>query len=136
MRIFLERLWQDLEHGCRMLVKNPGFTVVAVLSLAIGIGANAAMFSWADALLLRPLPVARPGEVVSVGTKVTLEGFSNLVNSYPDYRDLRDGNHSFEAMAAMANVDTGFADEPDALPQRKLGMAVSGNFFGVMGVEP
>jgi hypothetical protein len=79
---------------------------------------------------------ARPGEVVSVGTKVTLEGFSNLVNSYPDYRDLRHGNRSFEALAAMANFDAGFADKPDALPQRKLGMAVSGNFFGVMGVEP
>ena len=111
-----------------MLAKNPGFTVVAVLSLAIGIG-NAAMFSWADALLLRPLPVAQPGEVVSVGTKVTLEGFSNLVNSYPDYRDLRDGNHSFEALAGMANFDAGFAEKPDGLPQRKLGMAVFGQFL-------
>jgi len=81
MPVFVERLWQDLQHGGRMLANNPGFTLAAVLSLAIGIGANAAMFSWADALLLRPLPVARPGEVVSVGTKVTLEGFSNLVDS-------------------------------------------------------
>ena len=136
MPVFIERIWQDLQHSGRILANNPGFTAVAVLSLAIGIGANAAMFSWADALLLRPLPVARPGEVVSVGTKVTLEGFSNLVNSYPDYRDLRDGNHSFEAVAAIANFDAGFAEKPDGLPQRKLGMAVSGNFFGAMGVEP
>src|SRR5215471_19807067 len=83
MKVFLERFWQDLYHGCRMLAKNPAFTVVAVISLAIGIGANCAMYSWADALLLRPLPVARPGDVISVGTKVTLAGFSSLVNSYP-----------------------------------------------------
>jgi len=101
MLTFVERIWQDLRHGCRMLGQNPGFTLVAVISLAIGIGANAAMFSWADALLLRPLSVARPGEVLSVGTKVSLEGFSSLVNSYPDYKDLRDGNHSFENLAAF-----------------------------------
>ena len=55
--VWLERLWQDLRYGCRMLARNPGFTVVAVLSLAIGIGANTAVFSFADTLLLRPLPV-------------------------------------------------------------------------------
>jgi hypothetical protein len=96
MKVFLERLWQDLYHGVRMLAKNPAFTVVAVISLAIGIGANCAMYSWADALLLRPLPVARPGDVISVGTKVTLAGFGSLVNSYPDFRDLRDRTRSFD----------------------------------------
>src|SRR5579862_1414387 len=64
--LWLERLWQDLRHGIRMLRKTPGFTFVAVVSLAIGIGANSAMFSFADALLFRPLPVARPSEVVTV----------------------------------------------------------------------
>ena len=85
MKVFPERLWQDLSHGCRMLAKNPTFTLVAVISLAIGIGANCAMYSWADALLLRPLPVARPGDVISIGTKVSLAGFTSLVNSYPDF---------------------------------------------------
>src|SRR5215471_13858958 len=136
MFVFVERVWQDLRHGLRMLGQNPGFTLVAVISLAIGIGANAAMFSWADALLLRPLPVARPGEVVTVGTKVSLEGFTNLVNSYPDYRDLRDGNSSFDKLAAFSSVTVGMAPRADAVPQMKLGMAVSSNFFGVMGVEP
>jgi hypothetical protein len=66
-------LWQDIRYGFRMLAASPGFTTVAVLSLAIGIGANCAIFSFADALLLRPLPVARPGEVLSVGSRSSLE---------------------------------------------------------------
>jgi len=64
--LWLERLWQDVRYGWRTLAANPGFTLVAVSSLAMGIGANCAAFSWADALLLRPLTVARPGEVVTV----------------------------------------------------------------------
>ena len=67
-------LWQDIRYGCRMLAASPGFTVVAVLSLAIGIGANCAIFSFADALLLRPLPVARPGEVFTVGSTIVARG--------------------------------------------------------------
>ena len=69
-----------------MLGGSPGFTTIAVLSLAIGIGANCAIFSFADALLLRPLQVARPGEVLSVGSTTTLEalGASSLVSSYRD----------------------------------------------------
>src|SRR5215831_2926211 len=129
MRVFIERIWQALQHSGRILANNPGFTAVAVLSLAIGIGANAAMFSWADALLLRPLPVVRPGEVVTVGTKVSLEGFTNLVNSYPDYRDLRDGNRSFDKLAVLSSITVGMAPRADTVPQMKLGMAVSSNFF-------
>ena len=136
MRVFLERLWQDLSHGCRMLVKNPTFTLVAVVSLAIGIGANCAMYSWADALLLRPLPVARPGDVISIGTKVSLAGFTSLVNSYPDFRDLRDRTGSFDNLTAFTGVTVGFATKPDALPQMKYGVLVTGNLFTAMRVEP
>jgi len=136
MNVFLERLWQDLYHGSRMLAKNPAFTVVAVISLAIGIGANCAMYSWADALLLRPLPVARPGDVISVGTKVSLAGFSSLVNSYPDFRDLRDRTQSFDNLTAFTSVTVGLTDKPDALPQMKFGVLVTSNLFAVMGVEP
>src|SRR5579863_5091967 len=64
--MWLERLWQDLRHGAHMFQKNPGFALIAVISLAFGTGANVAMFSVTDALLLRPLPVPRPGEVLSV----------------------------------------------------------------------
>lgn len=136
MKVFPERLWQDLSHGCRMLAKNPTFTLVAVISLAIGIGANCAMYSWADALLLRPLPVARPGDVISIGTKVSLAGFTSLVNSYPDFRDLRDRTRSFDNLTAFTGITVGFATKPDALPQMKYGVLVTGNLFTAMGVEP
>jgi predicted permease len=136
MKLFLERLWQDLYHGGRMLAKNPAFTVVAVVSLAIGIGANCAMYSWADALLLRPLTVARPGDVVTVGTKVSLAGFTSLVNSYPDFRDLRDRTRSFDNLTAFTSVTVGFATKADATPLMKYGMLVTSNLFAAMGVEP
>src|SRR5512133_1060792 len=68
-------LWQDFRYGFRLLAASPGFTIVAVLSLAIGIGANCAIFSFADALLLRPLPVARPGEVFTAGSTMAIEAF-------------------------------------------------------------
>jgi hypothetical protein len=94
--VWLERLWQDVQYGCRLLAGSPGFASIAVISLAIGIGANCAIFSFADALLLRPLPVARPGEVLTVGSTTTLEalGASSLRTSYPDYVDIRDATRA------------------------------------------
>ena len=103
--VWLERFWQDLRYGCRMLVKNPGFTLVSVISLAIGIGANCAVFSWADALLLRPLPVPQPNEVLTVGSATSVENFTNLVASYRDYVDIRDRNRSFDGLVALRAVD-------------------------------
>ena len=134
----LERLWQDVRYGCRLLAGSPGFTAIAVLSAAIGIGANCAIFSFADALLLRPLPVARPGEVLTVGSTANLEalGASALVSSYRDYVDIRDRNKSFSGLAAYRDVTVGFATDPKATPKLKLGMLVSGNLFTLMGVEP
>ncbi len=136
--LWLERIWQDLRHGSRMLLKNPGFAVVAIVSLAIGIGANSAMFSFADALLLRPLPVARPAEIVTVGSVASFEAFgvTNLISSYRDYVDLRDRSQSFDGLAAFTFTTVGLATQRDALPRLKFGMVVTGNFFKVMGVEP
>jgi predicted permease len=133
---WFERLWQDVRYGWRVLVANPGFTLVAVISLAMGIGANCAAFSWADALLLRPLTVARPGEVVTVGSTMSVEGFSRLGASYREYIDVRDRSTSFEGLVAFAGVTSGLTSTREALPKLKLGMLVSGNFFTVMGVEP
>src|SRR5471032_2195076 len=129
--VWLERLWQDVQYGIRMLTGSPGFASIAVLSLAVGIGANCAIFSFADALLLRPLPVARPGEVLTVGSTTALEAFgaSSLVASYRDYVDIRDRSTSFDGLAAFTNFTAGFANDPDAGPRLKMGMLVSGNLF-------
>ena len=132
------KIWQDLRYGARMLAASPGFTIVAVLSLAIGIGANCAIFSFADALLFRPLPVARPGEVMTVGSTSSLEALnaSSLVSSYPDYLDVRDRNNSFDGLAAFRYITVGFAADATATPKLKIGMLVSENLFPLMRVEP
>jgi len=138
MTFWLQRLWQDIRYGARVLAANPGFTTVAVLSLAIGIAANTAMFSFADALLLRPLPVARPGEVMTVGTTAALESLraNSLIASYPEYVDVRDRSKSFEGLAAFTYVTAGFTADPRLAPKLKMGMLVSDNLFPLMGVEP
>src|SRR5262245_14222093 len=134
----LPQFWQDLRYGVRMLLASPAFTVVAVLSLAVGIGANCAIFSFADALLFRPLPVARPGEVFTVGSLSSLEALnaSSLVSSYPDYADVRDRSKSFEGLAAFRHITAGVATDPRATPKLKMGMLVSGNLLPLMRVEP
>src|SRR5580765_3618277 len=136
--VWLERFWQDVRYGCRMLAGSPGFAAIAVLSLAIGIGANCATFSFADALLLRPLPVARPGEVLTVGSRSSVEAFnaSSLVSSYRDYVDIRDRNKSFDGLAAFSYLTAAFANDPAATPKLKMGTMASSNLIPLMGVEP
>ena len=133
---WLEDLRRDLSHGCRMLAKNPGFTSVAVLSLAIGIGANTAMFSFADALLLRPLTVPRPGDVLTVGSTAPTTLRTVLLASFGDYVDIRDRSRSFDGLVAFTETVVGFAAAPSAHPRLTMGMLVTGNFFPVMGVDP
>src|SRR5437868_14305773 len=104
----------DLRFAFRMLWKNRAFTLVAMLSLALGIGANSAMFSFADALLLRPLPVLRPSEIVTVeGSNTSATRFSF---SWPDYVDYRDRSRSSDGLTAFALTPLGFAPRPDAPP--------------------
>src|SRR4026207_1639384 len=105
----VERTWQDVRYGVRLLAATPGFTSIAVLSLAIGIGANCAIFSFADALLLRPLPVARPGDVFTVGSDAPVEAFgiSTLLSSYRDYVDIRDRSRTLDGLVAFRFVTTG-----------------------------
>jgi putative ABC transport system permease protein len=134
--VWIERLLQDLRQARRMLAKNPSFTAVAVLSLAIGVGANCAMFSVADLALLRPLPVPQAGDVVTVGSSKAGAALDQLQASYPDYQDLRDRSQSFEGLVAYTFTRVRFAKQPGALPDLKMGMTVTGNFFRVLGVEP
>jgi predicted permease len=121
-----------------LLAASPGFATIAVASLAIGIGANCAIFSLADGLLLRPLPVARPAEVFTIGSNAPIEAFgiSTLVSSYRDYVDIRDRGRSFDGLVAYANVTAGLAGDPDATPRLRMGVVSTANLFTVMGVEP
>jgi len=128
-------LLQDILVALRVLRKNPGFAAVAILSLGLGIGANSTIFSLADAMLLRPLPVVAPSDVMAVRNKTASgEGMTNV--SFKDYIDYRDHLKSFSGLVAYTETMFGFAESVDALPQMKFGMYVSGNFFQAMGVEP
>src|ERR1700693_5617715 len=120
-------LFKEIRHAIRLLIKNPGFTAIAALSLALGIGANSAIFSLADAILLRPLPVRAPGAVVTVTTNTPDNAFSRM--SYPDYRDIRDKSRSFDGLVAFELSTWGLAASAKEVPQMRMGLMVSDNFF-------
>ncbi len=125
----------DITYALRMLRKHPGFTAVAACSLAIGIGANSAIFSFADAMLLRPLPVMKPSAVVNLASGPTTFG-GNRTFSYPDYLDFRDRNRTFDGLIAFQYGQFGYAPNQSVVPEMQFGIFVSGNFFRVLGVEP
>jgi predicted permease len=127
---------KDLHYALRMLRKNPGFATVAICSLAIGIGANSAIYSFADGLLLRPLAVAEPSRIVTIVPVASGAFGTSSSISYPDYVDLRDRNHTFDGLIATAYSSFGFTADRATQPHRKFGMFVSGNFFPVIGVTP
>jgi predicted permease len=124
----------DIRYALRMLRQNPGFAFTAIISIALGVGANSAIFSFADALLLRPLPVEKASQVVTVSEVGPRGRFLDV--SYPDYVDFRDHNRSFDGLVAFELAPAGFAADEKTQPQLKWGYAASGNFFQVLGVEP
>lgn len=126
---------RDVRYALRNMARSIGFTAIAVLSLALGIGANAAIFSLADALLLHPLPIFDPSNVVTVTTDIPGDQFGGAV-SYPNYRDLRDKAQSFDGLTASQSSIFSFAKSGSDVPQRRAGMVVSDNFFRTLGVEP
>jgi MacB-like periplasmic core domain len=130
----MRQIVQDLTYAARVLRKSPGFTAVAIVSLAIGIGANSAMFSMADALLLRPLGAPRSGELVAVNTTTKSVPFGPL--SWRDYADFRDTAKSVRGLAAYQTVSFGLSTARDQVPQLVYGMVVSGNFFSALEVQP
>ncbi len=128
----METLFHDLRFGVRRLIKTPGFAVIAILSLALGIGANTAIFSLVNLILFRPLPVADPGEVVSVsavGKDGQLAAFS-----YPNYLDFRDRNEVLSGL--LAYHFTAMSLSRNGNNERVFGYMVSGNYFDVLGVKP
>jgi predicted permease len=128
----------SLTYALRVLRKDPGFTAVAICSLALGIGATSAMFTFADAVLLRPLPVREPGRVVAISAKAASAApvGNDTTISYPDYADFRDHNRSFEGLVAASAATFGFSAVPGTLPRIKAGQYVSANYFRVLGVTP
>src|SRR5262245_66304186 len=120
----------DIRYAYRTLRENPGLALSAILSIALAIGANSAIFSMADALLLRPLPVPDAAKVVTVRSRTPSGTFGNL--SYPDFTDFRDKNHSFQGLVAYDLAPAGFAADSNTQPQLKYGFVVSGNFFPVL----
>ncbi len=121
----------DLKYAVRRLARSPGFTVVAVLSLALGIGANTAIFSIVNAVLLRHLPVTDPARLVEVYTSDD-GGYPAAPSSYPDYVDLRDHNDVFSGVAGERTVIA--REDRDGRPSVVFGEVVTGNFFDVLGV--
>src|SRR5881396_1655337 len=130
----MHTLLQDLRFAFRQLLKNPGFTAVAVLTLAFGIGANTAIFSIIDAVLLKNLPVKDPEQLVAMDASFDAAGRQRISFSYPAFEALRERNQVFSGAFAYSGVSLNFS--ANAQTERVSGKLVSGNFFSVLGVEP
>ena len=122
---------QDLRYGIRMLLSHPGFTAVAVVTLALGIGANTAIFTLLDKVLIRPLPVDEPEHLVTFVRDAAAEP---EIFSYPLYADLRDHNEVLSGLVAFFQRPMSLSDGNQN--QRVVGEIVSGNYFAVLGVRP
>ena len=127
-------LWQDIRYGFRMLVRNPGFTVVVVVILALGIGANTAIFSIVNAVLLRPLPFENPDRIVQILTHVPKLGRTLSKTSFLDFVEIRERNRVFEQVAAIKSQD--FVDIGGDEPLSVQGARVPAGFFSLLGVRP
>lgn len=130
----MNSLFQDLRYGFRMLRKNLGFTLVVIATLALGIGANAAMFSLTDRVLLQRLPVSNPDQLSVLVTRDPSEPEPDNSFSYPMYQDLRDRNNVFSGVIAVggSQMNVSYGDQNE----RVSAELVSGNFFEVLGVRP
>ncbi len=132
----LETLAQDVRYGLRVLGKSPGFTVVAVLTLALGIGANTAIFSMVDSILLRPSPVPNAGQVATLATE-EIGGTYSALFSYPDFQDIRSQSSAlFSDIAASMDFHPMDGLSIDGNLQPIWTAYVSANFFQAMGVKP
>ena len=129
----METIWQDLRYSLRVLAKAPGFTAVAILTLAIGMGASVTIFSWVRAVLLNPLPgVAEPDRIVALESLTPDADW--VPTSYLDFRDLRDNCKLMESMSVAKPVALAVGNEDNI--ERVWGEVVSGNFFDLLRVKP
>ncbi|HKG48225.1 MAG TPA: ABC transporter permease [Pyrinomonadaceae bacterium] len=131
---WLADLLHDLRYAVRLQRKNPGFTIVAVIALALGIGANTAIFSVVNTVLLRPLPYKDPERLVMVWEDASRHGYPRDTPAAANYVDWRDQNQVFESMAAIADTSFNLTGAGD--PERLEGRRVSANLFPLLGVDP
>jgi putative ABC transport system permease protein len=128
----METFWNDLRYAFRMLLKSPGFTLIAMLALGLGIGANTAIFSVFNGVLWRPLPVKDPQQLVILASKTS--GFDFPLNlSYPDFQDYRQLKTVFSDLVAYSPTPVNFGSE--GRPERAWSEMVSGNYFSMLGIE-
>ncbi len=132
--VWLEQLWHDVRCGLRQLRRSPGFTLVATLTLALGIGANTAIFSAVYAVLLKPLPFAHPGQLVRVFEANDRAGIGGEGCSYPEFQEWRRQNHVFSGMAAVQGHELNLTGRGEPMVV-KVG-DVTADFFPVLGVPP
>src|SRR5215216_5155330 len=128
----METLFQDMRYGVRMLAKSRSLSAVAIIALMLGIGANTAIFSVVNAVLLRPLPYPEPERLIRIYEKSPQ--FDAMSISYPNFLDWQERNQSFEQMAAFRY--DGFNLTGGDLPERIQGRFVSANFFSILGTRP
>ena len=124
--------FQDLRFGMRMLTKNPGFAVIAILTLALGIGANTALFSVVNGVLLNPLPFPEPNQLYAVYFKTTAFGQGSI--SYPNFLDWQKQNHSFSLLSAFRSEDLNLTGAGE--PERLHGHMISADMFPALGIPP
>ncbi len=125
-------LWQDIRYGARVLLKNPGFTAIAVLTLALGIGANTALFSVVNGVLLNPLPFPNPDRLVAVYSKT--QDFDESSISYPNFLDWQRDNNCFAKLSSFRSEEYNMTGEGE--PERLHGHMVSADFFSALGINP
>src|SRR5919106_6870356 len=130
----MSSLLHDLRFGFRMMVRNPVFTLIAVVTLALGIGANTAIFSVVDAVLLRPLPYPQPDRLVFLWSTWLSQGVPMGSSALPDYHEWRDRNQVFEGLGGFYYGDFNLSADAEA-PERIQGAYVSANFFQVVQVS-
>jgi putative ABC transport system permease protein len=130
----METLWHDLRYGWRTLRRNPGFAFVAILTLAIGIGANAAIFTVIDAILIRPLPFFQSSRLVMVWDTDANRSIKRGTVSLAEFLDWQDMNHVFQSMSGL--LPSVVTLNGDGEPEQPYGVQVSANFFRMLGVKP
>src|SRR5918992_648696 len=130
----MQTLWQDLRYGARMLMKQPGFTLLAVTTLALGIGANVTIFSVVNSVLLRPLPYPDSDRLVFLWSEVPAQNIRERASAYANFSEWRDQNESFEDLAVFDPTAVALTGAEE--PEQVMSVRSSANLFPLLGVTP